>query len=145
MDEADLEVTDQPDEELARALLAGLLEHNRPYLGELAPRKLGVLARDRGRLLGGLTGETRRGFLYVDRLWVAATERGRGLGSRLLLAAEVEAAARGCGSAVLDTFDFQARGFYERHGYAVFGTLDGYSDGHRRHYMVKRLRAAEAG
>ena len=39
----------------------------------------------------------------------------------------------------LDTYDFQARPFYERHGYAVFGELDGFPNGHRRWFMRKRL------
>lgn len=141
-----LEVTDRRDDATAKAVLAGLLEHNRPFLGEVAFRYLGVTARDGGgRLLGGLAGQTSNAFLYIDLLWAAAAERGRGLGSRLLLAAEAESLARGCRSAVVDTFDFQARPFYERHGYAVFGTLDGYRNGHRRFFMVKRLGGAGAG
>jgi hypothetical protein len=40
--------------------------------------------------------------------------------------AESEALARGCHSAWLDTFEFQARVFFERLGYECFGTLDHY-------------------
>jgi hypothetical protein len=40
---------------------------------------------------------------------------------------------------VLDTFSFQARGFYEKLGYCVFGTLDDYPPGHSRFYLTKRL------
>lgn len=39
----------------------------------------------------------------------------------------------------LDTFDFQARPFYERHGYEVFGTLDDYPPGHSRFFLRKDL------
>ncbi len=142
---AGLEVTDEPDEGTRRFLLAGLLEHNRAYLGEAAFRHLSVVARVGGRTLGGLVGETNRGFLYVDLLWVAEAERGRGLGSRLLAAAEAEAAARGCRAAWLDTYDFQARPFYERHGYVAFGTLDGFPGGHRRFFMVKHFAPDTTG
>lgn len=138
----ELEVTDELDEATRRAMLAGLLAHNRPYLGESAFRRLAVVARAGGRLLGGVAGETNRGFLYVDLLWVDEAERGRGLGSRLLAAAEALALARGCHAAWLDTYDFQARPFYERHGYAAFGTLDGFPGGHRRFFMVKRFGPA---
>jgi GNAT superfamily N-acetyltransferase len=41
----------------------------------------------------------------------------------LILKAEQEALSRGCHSAWLDTFEFQARGFYERMGYECFGAL----------------------
>jgi GNAT superfamily N-acetyltransferase len=139
-----LEVTDELDEATRRSMLAGLVAHNRPYLGEGAFRRLAVVARAGGRLLGGVAGETNRGVLYVNLLWVAEGERGRGLGSRLLAAAEAEAAARGCRAAWLDTYDFQARPFYERHGYAAFGTLDGFPGGHRRFFMAKHF-AQDAG
>jgi hypothetical protein len=49
--------------------------------------------------------------------------------------------ARGCIGAHLDTFTFQARPFYERHGYAVFGQLDNYPGGHSRFFLSKRLDA----
>ena len=53
------------------------------------------------------------------------TLRGRGIGTDLLRRAEAEALVRGCHGAWLDTFEFQARGFYERLGYRCFGELGG--------------------
>jgi len=53
--------------------------------------------------------------------------------------AEREAVARGCRGAWLDTFDFQARGFYERLGYACFGEIPEYPIGHTRFFMKKDL------
>ena len=40
---------------------------------------------------------------------------------------------------VLDTFSFQARPFYERHGYRVVGTVPGFPHGHERYFMAKEL------
>ena len=134
-----LELTDEPAEADVAALVAGLMAFNEPHLGRSDFRRLGVLARRQGRLAGGLVGETGRGFLFVDLLWVAEEARKSGLGSRLLAAAEGEALRRGCHAAWLDTYDFQARPFYERHGYRVFGELDGFPGGHRRFYLAKRL------
>src|SRR6516165_7091346 len=45
-------------------------------------------------------------------------------------------------SAWLDTFSFQARGFYEKLGYEEFGRLD-YPPGHHRHFLRKRLTSPE--
>jgi GNAT superfamily N-acetyltransferase len=61
------------------------------------------------------------------------------LGKRLLEAAEKRALAQGCRQALVDTFDFQAPGFYERQGYELFGALDGFAGKYRRLYYRKRL------
>jgi GNAT superfamily N-acetyltransferase len=136
---AQIEVTDAPDEADRRAILAALIANNDPYLGPADFRPLGVLARRDGRLVGGLIGETGRTVLEVRLFWVAPEARGRGLGSQLLAAAEAEAWARGCRMARADTYDFQARPFYERHGYRCYAEIDGWPNGHRTCHMVKRL------
>ena len=53
--------------------------------------------------------------------------------------AEEIARDRGCVAAVLDTFEFQARPFYERLGYVRFATLEGYPPGYRQYYLRKTL------
>jgi GNAT superfamily N-acetyltransferase len=67
--------------------------------------------------------------------------RGRGVGRELMAQAEARAVERGCHAAWLDTFSFQARGFYEKLGYEEFGTLD-YPPIHKRYFMKKLLVAA---
>jgi len=101
-----------------------------------------VLRSRRGEVLGGLLGMIWGGWLQVGTLWVALPVRGQGHGSRLLDAAESYAVDRGCGGVLLDTFSFQARGFYERHGYTVFATLPDYPPGHARHFLTKPLTGA---
>jgi len=39
----------------------------------------------------------------------------------------------------LETYSFQARSFYERLGYEVFGTLDGCPRGHDKFFLRKAL------
>ena len=76
----------------------------------------------------------------VDCLWLPEDLRKGGLGGRSVLgAAEREAWARGCRRARLFTYSFQARGFYERHGYTVFGVLEDYPPGHSQIWMRKDL------
>jgi len=53
--------------------------------------------------------------------------------------AEDLARSRGCTDVSLDTFEYQARPFYEKLGYELFGTLDGYPPGYRQFYLRKRL------
>ncbi len=92
-----------------------------------------------GSVVGGLLAARAWGWLIIDALWVAEPLRGRGLGSRLLQQAEQTAASQGCTDALLGTFDFQARGFYEGHGYRVYGQLDGFPTGHVHYHMAKSL------
>ena len=77
------------------------------------------------------------GLLLIDLFFLPDRLRGGGLGSRLLRLAEDEAKRRGCCAAVLYTISFQAPGFYERHGYRVFGTIECRPPGTSRIFMTK--------
>ena len=92
-----------------------------------------------GQLAGGLLGATYWGWLYIEILWLAEDARHQGLGSRLLAQAERVAIERGCHAVHLDTMDFQALPFYERHGYTIFGVLDDLPRGHQRYFLKKQL------
>jgi GNAT superfamily N-acetyltransferase len=130
-----------PSEADVRVVREGLLAFNVEHVGR-EPRSgsVSLFLRDRsGQVVGGLLGGWRWGWLYIDKLWVQDSYRKSGGGSCLLLAAEAEAVAARCTDAVLDTFSFQARSFYERHGYEVYATLEGYPPGHRQLFLHKRL------
>ena len=90
-------------------------------------------------IIGGLYGATMWRWLMIDGLWVDAALRGQGLGRRLLLAAEEIAVERGCVGSSLGAFDFMAKGFYERHGYTVYGALEGFPPGHTHFQLQKRF------
>ncbi len=92
---------------------------------------------DDGELMGGLTGSTYWQWLDIDDFWLPEALRGQGVGSELLGMAEAEARRRGCLRGQLRTFDFQARGFYERAGYRVVGVLDDYPPGGAMYWMRK--------
>ena len=77
--------------------------------------------------------------LYIDILWVAEQYRKQGLGSILHKSVEQTAKEKGCYLVHLDTFDFQAKEFYEKHGYTLFGTLEDCPKGHCRYYLKKQL------
>ena len=98
-----------------------------------------VLRGEHGDVLGGALGQVWGGWLQVTHLWVAETVRGQGHGRRLMKAAESYARSRGAIGATLETHSFQARPFYERLGYEVFGTLDGYPPGHAKYFLRKTL------
>ena len=121
----------------------GVDNYNIAVTGHAAYYPVGVYAMDTGNgVLGGLMGLIWARRLHVGTLWVDERVRRRGLATRLMAAAERYAVAKGCTDAFLETFSFQARPFYEKLGYKVFGTLENYPEGHRLFYLTKRLRAS---
>lgn len=75
----------------------------------------------------------------IDTLWVDETYRGKGLGAKLLAEVENTAKEKGCYLIHLDTFDFQAKDFYEKQGYEVFGILEDCPKEHCRYYLMKKI------
>jgi GNAT superfamily N-acetyltransferase len=100
------------------------------------------LKDERSEVLGGLLGNIWAGGFHVGTLGVAVPLRGQGFGRELMQQAEAYAIRRGCTKAFLETFSFQARPFYEKLGYHVFGTLD-HPVGHQLYFMSKQLSAGE--
>jgi GNAT superfamily N-acetyltransferase len=98
-----------------------------------------VLRDDAGAITGGLYGRSYYDWLFVNLLIVPEALRGQRMGSKLMAEAETIARARGCTGIWLDTFSFQARGFYEKLGFTMFGEIEDYPEGHARYFFKKRL------
>lgn len=117
-----------------------LFRWNMATVGAGDCRPFAVWLRDeQGRTRGGIVGETRWDWAHIDTLWVDPELRGHGHGKHLLRAAEDLARSRGCAIMDLDTFSFQAPGFYAAQGFVEFAVLEGISHGVNRHHFRKRL------
>jgi ribosomal protein S18 acetylase RimI-like enzyme len=116
-----------------------LNEHNMGRTGRRDFQALALFERDADGIVAGLSGFTWAGWLEIKLLWVREDQRGRGLGRQLLAAAEAEARTRGCRHVWLDSYSFQAPGFYQRLGYEVFGVLDDYPAAEKRVFLTKTL------
>ncbi len=134
-----ISIENNPDKREADIIEQGIIRFNVANCG-MTWQPLAVFLRDdEGKIVGGITGHTEWGWLHCGMFWLPDELRGQGWGSRLLQVAEDEAKKRGCKHAHLDTFGFQARGFYEKHGYRVFGVLEDYPGDYHRYYMRKDL------
>ena len=139
-DNLSFEITDDPDHETLSHISNELVEFNTREVGPSGRQRLVILIRDeKDAIVGGLSGFTAWGWLCTELLWVAGGHRGSRLGSTLLVMAEDEARERGCRGAWLDTFNPQARRFYEQHGYRVFGDLPDFPQGRSLFFLRKRL------
>lgn len=134
-----IKVTDAPADADREAVWNGLMAFNERFIGPRDLKTLCVFAYADKEVVGGLVGDTSRGIFFVSLLWLKPETRGFGLGRAVMEAGEREAVARGCRMATLDTMDFQARPFYEKLGYRVFGELEGYPDGRICFFMSKPL------
>jgi len=94
---------------------------------------------DSGELMAGLVAETFGNWLEIEYLFVKEDLRAQGIGSQLLQQAESEAKKRNCRFAFVNTFQFQAPAFYQKHGYKEVFTLKDYPYTGQRHYYQKDL------
>jgi GNAT superfamily N-acetyltransferase len=129
----------KPDD--AAAIRKGLHAYNDSRV-DSPDGHLGILIKDdAGATVGGLTAWWYYNWMFVELLFVPETLRGQDLGTQVMAKAEAYARERGMTGIWLDTFSFQARGFYEKLGYTVFGELPDYPEGHSRFFLQKRLDA----
>jgi GNAT superfamily N-acetyltransferase len=92
-----------------------------------------------GQLIGGIIFDIRGEWMDIDFLFIEEAERKHGIGSMLLEDAELFAKAKGCKKVFLNTFSFQARPFYQKHGYHVVYVQE-YEPGKTcRYYMEKKF------
>jgi GNAT superfamily N-acetyltransferase len=129
-----------PSQEIRGALGQAIDAHHARTVPRDSQRFALVVHDEAGQLAAGLCFVLAWQWMFVEALWVGDAWRGRGIGAALLLRAEQQAAAAGCHSAWLDTF--QARDFYLRFGYEPFGALEDYPPGQTRFFLRKRLFAA---
>ena len=78
-------------------------------------------------------------ILSIDTLWVKKEFRNQGVAKQLMSLVEAEAKNRGCHIVYLSTYDFQAKDFYLKNEYKIFGVLDDCPKNHKLYHLCKRL------
>jgi ribosomal protein S18 acetylase RimI-like enzyme len=132
--------TNEPSESDRAVVLNVLRQFTRESVEVLDNEDFAILLKDENdEVVGGLIASSRWGGFHIEMLALPATLRGHGFGSELLKIAEKEARERDCHHMLLDTQAFQARSFYERHGFVVFGQIDGPGPYYPRFFMRKSL------
>ena len=129
-----------PTENEIKYIRDALKRFNDESVGKDGHTPLNIVEYDENdNLIGGLLGGTYWGWMYVDILWVHENHRHKGIGSKLLYEAEMEAINRGCHHVHLDTMSWQAPEFYKKNGYEVIGTLPDIPSGNQKHLLMKAL------
>ena len=115
----------------------GVFAHGRSQAKDGDAEPISCLVRDKTLVVAGGSGRTEYHRLFVNHLWVAEELRGQGIGSRILLLLESEAARRGCRDALIETLDDSVARFYDRLGYKQIAFVASYVGHFNRHIMLK--------
>lgn len=91
-------------------------------------------------VIGGIVGYLLYGSLMIDILWVDKNHRGKGYGRKLVLTLENEAISKGAKFATVTSMSFwKALGFYEKMGYELISTQNGFTNGVKQYSLRKKL------
>lgn len=133
-------ITDAPLEQDKDDVFQELLKYNLAHIECKEVKELGIFIENKdGKKVAGLIGETRGNWLTIEYLWVSEALRGQDIGTEIVNKAEKIAKERGCKYVFLNTFSFQARGFYIKLGYKEVFALENYPVEGKRHYFTKTL------
>ena len=123
----EIDVTYSPAAEDISAIYNGLVEFNAPYFPNLEEKSVaGFIRNADGTIIGGVSAVIIFTSLHVRYLWLSESIRSGGYGRKLLSAIELEAKQAGVENVYVDTYTFQAPGFYEKLGFAEVGRYRNY-------------------
>ncbi|WP_196884922.1 GNAT family N-acetyltransferase [Aureivirga sp. CE67] len=126
-------------------IVDGINNYNLQQVAALAPTWTPLefhMENEEKEIIGGVLGGI--GYwngLEIKILWVEENYRKEGIGSKLLKHIENIAKEKGATISMLDTFNFQAKDFYLKNGYQIFGEIDNFPEGHQRVYLSKKLNS----
>lgn len=139
-----IELTTTPSLQDLQAISTGIQSYNQSYLADdvvyQADTKFAVFAKNKAdEVIGGIRATAFWNYCIIELLWLSKESRGEGLGSQLMQKAEAFALVKGFEYIRTETIDFQAKPFYQKLGYKVYGELHDCPKGHTTYCLVKAL------
>ncbi|MGE7951281.1 GNAT family N-acetyltransferase [Lysinibacillus xylanilyticus] len=137
-----MQITQQWNQEDNEYIRKKVIEHNLSKLPDDVKhpvKNISFILRDEGgKILGGISGTIFWYNLHIDYLWVDELLRGKGYGKKLLNCIENIARENRCKLIQLDTFSFQAPGFYQKNGYEIVGVVEEHPNKENQQYYLKK-------
>jgi len=135
-----IEVLENPDQELIDYLDKKIADFNWANWEVSERIPLAVQIKNaQGEVIAGAAARSFGDWLLINTLWVSEELRGQNIGSKILKEIETSGKKRGCIKCLLDTLNFQAMPFYEKHGYKTQWIQQGYPKTGCKYFMVKEL------
>jgi ribosomal protein S18 acetylase RimI-like enzyme len=127
-----------PNAEDDKILRDGIIHFNSQIIKEKATH-FSIFAKHNTKIIGGALIWEHSDALYIDVLWCDENYRKRGIGSKVISMIDGVAMDKQLPQIFVDTYSFQAQGFYQKHGYYSIGTIPGYMLGYDRIFMRKDI------
>lgn len=139
-----IELTTSPAKQDLQTISLGIQSYNQSYLADKvvyeADTTFAVFAKDKtDKIIGGIRATAFWNYCIIELLWLAKESRGHGVGSQLMQKAEAFASEKGFEYVRTETIDFQAKPFYQKMGYTVYGELPDCPKGNTTYCLVKSL------
>lgn len=94
---------------------------------------------DCGKLIGGAIGIIQFGWYFLEELWIDENYRGNDIGTELIKNIEKCAINNNAIGVRMETWNFQAKGFYEKMGYKVYATFEDCPPGTVDYFLKKKF------
>lgn len=91
------------------------------------------------QLIGGAVGVIQFGWYFLEELWIDEKYRGKNIGTLLIDKIENCAKENNALGVRMETWNFQARGFYEKMEYEVYSTFEDCPPGTIDYFLKKRF------
>lgn len=128
----------KPSSDAAKEYIHSQLQrYNANYMTEF--RDYSFHMEESETIIAGIVAESVGDTVEVEFLYVDEAFRGRGLGARLLRRVEEEAKKDGMSRILLNTYSFQAPGFYEKMTYRKLFEISPCFGAQRQFYFIKEL------
>ena len=98
------------------------------------------LAFDNDKLIGGAIGFVEYNWYFLDLLYIDEEYRNRNIGTNLIKEIEKFALKEHLTGVRMETWNFQAKGFYEKNGYSVFGEIKDCPSGTIDYHLKKEFK-----
>ncbi|OAN17913.1 acetyltransferase [Photobacterium jeanii] len=139
-----VELAVSPSSEDLKVISDGIAAFNEKYLpndGEFdSGFRFGLFVKnDNGEIVGGLQASVIWSYCVLELLWLSEETRGTGIGTELMGQLEAFAKEKGLQQIRTETLDFQAKPFYEKLGFRVYGVIEGSPENHTTYFLVKDI------
>ena len=129
-------IENSPDASDDKVIRNGKVDFNAQIIKEKSSH-FSVFAKDGAQIIGGALIWEYSDALYIDVLWCNEQYRKQGIGTKIITMIDDVAKNKRLPKIFVDTYEFQAQAFYEKHGFYCIGTIPKYLKDYDRIFMRK--------